>query len=154
MSTPTKVDKLLIADEMLDAAIEEFLDNRRYFVALNAAGVAAELYAKAVRLNGKNESQREVLDSAIELMKKWELPEPTLKEMRDIANHLKNGVKHFDSINDRYIEIDAEEEAMYMIAETMTNKEKLGRAHTNAMSRFYEFGRVKAIEMASQRKSS
>lgn len=148
------VDKLEIADQMLESAIEEFLDKRRFHTALNSAGVAAELYAKAIRLQGGTESQRKVLDAAIELMNQWGVPDPSLKALKKIANHMKNGIKHFDSESDRYIELDAEEEAMYMIAEAMSNKEMLGREETSAMSRFSEFGRSKAIEMAAERNSS
>ena len=48
-----RYDKLHIADEMLDSAIEEFLDNRRFFAALNMAGVAQELYGKAIKIEKK-----------------------------------------------------------------------------------------------------
>lgn len=145
-----RVDKLEIADQMLESAIEEFLDKKMFFVALNSAGVASEIYAKAIRLGGGKESQREVIDSAMASSKKWDVPESNLKEMKEIANHLKNGVKHFDTQNDRYIELDPEEEAMYMIAEAMANNGKLGCIQNSVIQRFTESGRVKAVEMAAQ----
>tara|TARA_R110002050_G_scaffold251612_1_gene389873 strand:- start:137 stop:610 length:474 start_codon:yes stop_codon:yes gene_type:complete len=145
-----KIDKLDIADQMLESAIEEFLDKKRFFTAFNSAGVASEIYAKAIRLKGGTESQREVIDAAIALMQKWNAPGSSLREMKKITNHLKNGIKHFDSENDRYIELAPEEEAMYMIAEAMTNSEKLCRAQTPAIQRFTEFGRAKSIEITAQ----
>ncbi|WP_269619219.1 hypothetical protein [Zhongshania sp. BJYM1] len=134
---PIKIDKLEIADQMLESAIEEFLDKKRFFTAFNSAGVASEIYAKAIRLKGSTESQREVIDAAMALMQKWNVPDSSLREMKKIANRLKNGIKHFDSENDRYIELAPEEEAMYMIAEAMTNSEKLYRAQTHFHPKVY-----------------
>ena len=45
-----KHDKLEIADQMLDAAINEFLNHKRYLPALNLAAVAEELYGKYIRI--------------------------------------------------------------------------------------------------------
>jgi hypothetical protein len=149
-----KVDKLDIANQMLDSAIEEFLDKKRYFSSLNSAGVASEIYAKAIRINGGKESQRDVIEAAIKLTQKWNKPEPSIKGMKKIANHLKNAIKHFDSASDRFVEIDAEEEAMYMIAEAMANKDILGIAETEVVTRFSDFGRKKAIQMASEQHDS
>ena len=47
-----KHDKLDIADEMLDSAITAFVEHKRFFVALNLAAVAEELYGKYVRICG------------------------------------------------------------------------------------------------------
>ena len=57
-------DKLDIADEMLDGAIKAFLDSKQFFVALNLAGVAEELYGKVIRINGGMNSQSSLIELA------------------------------------------------------------------------------------------
>ena len=46
------IDKIQIAEEMMTAAIVEYLEHRRHYAAINLAGVAEELYGKLVRISG------------------------------------------------------------------------------------------------------
>lgn len=146
-----KVDKLIIADEMIEAAIEEFLTYQRYFAALNLAGVAEELYGKYVRIQGGRDIQMEIIEAAGKLEKMYGHPDTPLKEWKNIANHLKNAVKHFDSEKDRYLEFDAEDEAKSMIGDALSNHAKLEREVTPTIKRFYDFGREWAEKNANIR---
>ena len=54
----------------------------------------------------------------------------------------KNGIKHFDTEEQRYIEIDVEDEARSAIGCALTNHTQLDRQFTPNVQRFYEFGRT------------
>ena len=102
----SNTDKLEIADQMLESAIEEYIDKQRYFSAFNLAGVAEELYGKFIRINGGKDAQTSTIE-AVERLNKirgW-IPIPG-RELKKIANRPKNSVKHFDNNEDRFIEID------------------------------------------------
>ena len=133
------VDKLNIADEMLDAAIDEFLDRKRYFSAVNLACVAEEIYGKFVRTEGGRDAQHDLINDAIQYSVDGGGPDYTTKEMKAVANHNKNSIKHFDSGADRFIEIDSFDEARLSIATAMENHARAGRTETEAHRRFKEF---------------
>ena len=59
-----KFDKLAIADEMLESAIESYLDGQKYFSALHLAGAAQEIYGKWLRINGGQDFTTMMLDQA------------------------------------------------------------------------------------------
>ena len=132
-------DKLDIAEEMLDAAICEYLDARRCFAAINLAGVAQELFGKEVQLRGQTSSIREVISTAkrvAELEGKGELVDD--KTWMKIAGTTKNSIKHFDSGNDRFVTIDHDAEARYAIGNAIVDGEKVGMAKSAHVTRFYE----------------
>ena len=133
---------------MIEASIEEFLDSQRYFSAFNLAGVAEELYGKYVRVTGGRDAQQEGIEAAAKIAELYGAPEQAVRDWKKIANYMKNAVKHFDSEADRYIEIDAEDEARLMIANALSNHSKLDREVTPIIQRFYEYGHRKATEMA------
>lgn len=136
-----KIDKLIIADEMLEASIIEYLDNANYFASFNLAGVAEEIYGKYVRVKKLQDSQRDNIEVAIKISKKLGAPEISIKEWKAIATHHKNSVKHLDSENDRYIELEPKDEARLMIADALSNHIKLGREETPEIKRFNNYGR-------------
>ena len=136
-----KVDKLEIADEMLEPAIVEFLDHGRYFSSFNLAGVAEELYGKYVRVVGLRDSQHDNIEAASKVARMQGGPELTVKDWKKIATTHKNAVKHLDSESDRYVEIDAEDEARLMIADALSNHNKLNRLVTPTIQRYNGFGR-------------
>ena len=144
------VDKLVIADQIIEASIEEFLDSHRYFSAFNLAGVAEELYGKYVRITGGRDVQQEGIEAAAKIAELYGVPQQAVREWKKIANYMKNAVKHFDSEADRYIEIDAEDEARLMIADALSNHFKVDREVTPIIQRFYKYGYEKAKEMAGE----
>ncbi|MGO2409885.1 MULTISPECIES: hypothetical protein [Pseudoalteromonas] len=72
------------------------------------------------------------------------------KEMKKVANHDKNAIKHFDSSNDRYIEIDEENEARLAISTAIENHTRAGRPNLTVIDRFREF----ATEYVAQKIAS
>ena len=142
-----RADKAEIADEMLEVAIDQFFAGR-HFAALNLAGVAQEIYGKLVRLAGLQDQIQETIDFANKIAKRQGGPEVTVREWKKIAGERKNSIKHFDSEADRYIDIDAEDEARLMIGDAVTEKDKLGRPNTENIDRFCHFAREWSLKNA------
>ena len=134
-------DKLVIADEMLDASIIEFLDHKRYFASLNLAGVAEEIYGKFVKFSGQPNIQRETIDLARTISSIEGAPELSDKEWWLVATSDKNAIKHLDSIQDQFVTINAQESSRLMIGDAISNHIKLNRIISPVMQRFYDFGR-------------
>ena len=132
-------DKLLIADEMLDASIVEFLDHKRYFASLNLAGVAEEIYGNFVKFTGKPNIQRDNIGIDRTISSLEGTPELTDKEWWKIATCDKNAIKHIDSIEDQFVIIDAQQSSRFMIEDALSNHIKLNRERTPTIQRFYEF---------------
>lgn len=133
-------DKLNIADEMLDGAILAFLDSKQLFVALNLAGVAEELYGKAIRLSGGVNSQSSLIELAKAIARLDGNSELKDSDLVKVSVMHKNGIKHLDAEEQRYIEIDVEDEARSAIGCALTNHTLLDRPFTPNVQRFYEFG--------------
>lgn len=135
-------DKLDIADEMLDGAIKAFLESKQFFVALNLASVAEELYGKLIRLNGGMNSQNSLIDLAKAIARIDGNVELTDSDLFKVSVMHKNGIKHLDTEEQRFIEIDVEDEARSAIGCALTNHTLLERQFTPTVQRFYEFGRA------------
>ena len=134
-----EIDKLIIADEMLDVAIDQFLSAENYFVAINLAGVAEELYGKMLRISGKRDMQSQLVDDVIRDAAAQGVTHISRKEWKKTSVFNKNSIKHFDSEDDRYIEIDAFTEARLTIAQAYQNFLMLEREPTQNTERFLEF---------------
>ena len=141
-------DKLEIADEMLEAAVIEYLDNHRYFVALNLACVAEELYGKYANITTGSNAMQVNIRAANEFAALDGVTDISIKEWKKIAGQSKNSIKHFDTESDRYIEIDAEDESRLAIADALSNHSILNRAVTHTLQRLYDFGRELALKNA------
>ena len=135
-------DKLNIADEMMDGAIKSFLDSKQFFVALNLAGVAEELYGKVIHLNGGVNSQSSLIKLAKAIAHIDGIVEFKDSDLSKISVMHKNGIKHLDTEEQRFIEIDVEDEARSAIGCALTNHTLLNRQFTPTVQRFYEFGRI------------
>jgi len=133
-----KVDKLDIAKEMLDAAIDEYLDHQRYFAAYNLAAVSEEILGKFVRLNGgkdaltKSVENVKIVNSAL---KGGDLPD---KKWKKIIRDKKNSIKHMDSENDRYIESNISDEVRWMINDAVKNFDALNLKTTQNIERYFK----------------
>ena len=141
-------DKLNIADEMLDGAIRAFLDSQQFFVALNLAGVAEELYGKAIRLAGGVNSQSSLIELAKAIARLDGNRELKDSDLFKVSVMHKNGIKHLDNKDQRHIEIDVEDEARAAIGCALTNHTLLDREFTPNVQRFYEFGRTWSLAAA------
>ncbi|WP_321528448.1 hypothetical protein [Sedimenticola selenatireducens] len=129
-------DKLEIADQFLDAAINEFLNHGRFLAALNLAAVAEELYGKYVRILQKKDAFQENIENAKIIWQAQGEADLEIKEWKKIANVYKNNIKHFNSEADRFVDIEAEDQARLAIADAMNNREKLERIESDEIKSF------------------
>ena len=139
-------DKLDISDEMIEAAVVEFLDHRRYFAALNLAGVAEELYGIFARIDGKQNCQDGLIELARTIAKIDGAEELPVKGWKKIANYSKNAIKHLDDESDIEIELDSFDEARAMIGNALSNHTLLSRKMTPNIQRFYVFAKAWAVD--------
>jgi hypothetical protein len=131
----TGIDKLEIADEMMESAIENFLDKHRYYSSLNLAGVAQEIYGKWIRINGGKDLPSQTLDN-MEKLSKISDTEFNRKKWKEIGGHHKNTIKHFDSASDRYAILDPHFESYIQLVEAFAEHKRLKRPITENIKRF------------------
>jgi len=122
----------------MTAAIVECIEHRRYFAAINLAGVAEELYGKLLRISGEKTMRDEVIDSVLNEDKEGYIDRKLIKRM---VNYYKNAIKHMNSRNDRYISINVESEVRNAIAEAMENRDKLNLPPNKFLDQFSEDAR-------------
>ena len=132
------IDKLEIADEMMESAIECYLDQKRYFSALNLAGVAQEIYGKWIRINGGKDLPRQSIDNVEELAK-LSGSDFIRKEYVKIANSPKNTIKHFDSKLDRYAFLEPHLDSYIQMMEAFVEHTRLGRPKSGNILRFEKY---------------
>jgi len=130
-----KFDKLVIADEMLETAIELFLDEKKYFQSLHLAGAAQEIYGKWIRINGGKDHTSTMLDQFEKLSN-----EPIdRKSIKKEDKRPKNSIKHIDNKNDRYTLLNPELDTLVILSEAVTEHFKLKRTATINTERFINY---------------
>lgn len=130
-----KFDKLDIADEMLEGAIESYLDAQKYFSALHLAGAAQEIYGKKLRINGGQDFSTMMLDHASKIFE-----EPIdRKTIKKEEKRPKNAIKHMDSESDRFTYLNPQLESFMAISEAVTEYLMLLRPETANIKRFKSY---------------
>lgn len=130
-----KIDKLKIADEMLDKAIESYLDDKKYFAALHLAGAAQEIYGKWLRIEGYQDFSRMMLNHAENIF-----DEPIDKKaVKKEDKRPKNSIKHMDSESDRFAYLNPKFDSFLAVSEAVVEYMKLQRKETPNVIRFREY---------------
>lgn len=132
------IDKLEIADEMMESAIECYLDQKRYLSALNLAGVAQEIYGKWIRINGGKDLPSQSIDNMEELAK-LSGSEFIRKEYVKISSSPKNSIKHFDNKSDRYAILEPNLDSYIQMMEAYVEHMRLGRPKSENIVRFEKY---------------
>jgi len=130
-----KIDKLEIADEFLDQAIECYLDKSKYVTALHLAGAAQEIYGKWLRCNKGQDFSSIMMNHAETLAKEHSLTFDR-KAHKKADKHAKNTIKHFDNKADRFAELDPQLDSVIMLSEAVTEHIMLKRIETKNIERF------------------
>lgn len=130
-----KFDKLEIADEMLEKAIDSYLDDQMYFSALHLAGAAQEIYGKWLRIKGGQDYTTMIFDQ----IAKFSKTPLDRKAMKKEDKRPKNSIKHMDNESDRYVFLRPKLDAFYIISEAMTEYMMLHREETANIIRFKEY---------------
>lgn len=130
-----KIDKLDIADEMLEGAIESYLDSKKFFSALHLAGAAQEIYGKWLRINGGQDFSTLMLDHASKIFE-----EPIdRKAIKKEDKRPKNSIKHMDSKSDRFAHLNPQMDSFMAISEAVTEYLMLQRPETVNIKRFKNY---------------
>tara|TARA_B100000700_G_scaffold36466_1_gene35773 strand:+ start:949 stop:1374 length:426 start_codon:yes stop_codon:yes gene_type:complete len=130
-----KFDKLDIADEMLEGAIESYLDSKKFFSALHLAGAAQEIYGKWLRINGGQDFSTLMLDHASKIFE-----EPIdRKAIKKEDKRPKNSIKHMDSKSDRFAHLNPQMDSFMAISEAVTEYLMLQRPETVNIKRFKNY---------------
>jgi hypothetical protein len=135
------------AKEQFDVAIELFLNNRSHIAALSLAGVAEEIFGKALKDQGKKNALKKGFElqsfrdtEQYKLFSKKEFSEKIYINER---NQIKNSVKHFSDnkgqSNLKTKNLDLKFQAKLMIIDAAYNYEELGLEPTKHLNSFNEW---------------
>ncbi|MFZ4440527.1 MAG: hypothetical protein ACOYOS_19065 [Syntrophales bacterium] len=121
-------EKLVIATELLDRALQMYYEGNSYFASLHLAGAAEEILATYVRIHGGTSSFESMRDFAVILSKTAIVRnliddgvEPTAKNIADIMNQAKNTTKHMNERDDDFVYFGAQAEAKDLLERAVTN---------------------------------
>jgi hypothetical protein len=134
--------KLNIALEYLEAAIEEREIHRRYFAAMNLAGVAEELLGKIIRVTGGVDQLTSTVDMLSSIQEKFkdqmDLGFNTKKEFKNFLASAKNGIKHRDNGKDSnaLFHCEIEIESKWLIQAAIRNLNLLNIQHSVIVREF------------------
>ncbi|MDD4996973.1 MAG: hypothetical protein PHI99_02410 [Syntrophales bacterium] len=123
-----EVQKLFIATELLDRALQMYYEGNSYFASLHLAGAAEEVLAAYVKKYGGTSSFEFMRDFAV-MLSKTEIVknliddgvDPTEKNIADIMNRAKNTTKHMNETDDDFVHFDAQAEAKDLLDRAVTN---------------------------------
>ena len=115
---------------MMESAIENYLEHKRYFSALNLAGVAQEIYGKWIRINGGKDLPNQSLDN-LEGVHQASGKEFNRKQFIKLGNSPKNTIKHFDSANDRFAVLEPNLDSYIQLTEAFVEHKRLNRPVTD-----------------------
>jgi hypothetical protein len=123
-----ETEKLIVAVELLDRALQMYYEGNSYFASLNLAGAAEEILAAYVKKYGGTSSFESMRDLAL-MISKQDIEknyidddiEPTAKSINFIINQAKNTTKHMDKPNDDLVYFDAQAEAKDCLDRAVNN---------------------------------
>lgn len=128
--------RIALAQEQLDVALELFLLKRSMVSALTLAGAAEEILGKALQHRGKK-TTLEYEHSVIEPVEKFLRRQPFLwKDFIDEKNRVRNAAKHMGAQSDTQVVADLEDEALWMLVRACDNHKRLDLEATPRMAEF------------------
>lgn len=148
-TTESVYDKLDIAREYLDLAMQLYIEERNYFCAIHLAAVAEELFGKQlpedkriynVALNAQKSMQ--ILETSLQNGEEPNEPankDAAHKEAHSVLNDSKNMIKHMNGPNDVTISIDPLREAAYWIERALNNFYKLKLPKSKILWKFEDY---------------
>jgi hypothetical protein len=145
----TEYSKFPIALEYLEAAIEEREIHKRYFAALNLAGVAEELLGKIINSKGKKNQLTSTVETLnfiqSKVAKELGWPLRLMKEIKKILNTSKNSIKHMDRAADENAKLyfSVEDESKWLIEAAIRNLDILEHYHSDVVKMFESNNKTK-----------
>ena len=135
MGTMQKIDKLIIADEFLETAIEHYLSGENYFSALHLAGAAQEIFGRWLRINQKQDYSTSILDQNEKFFNEHGFSIDR-KEGKRVEKHPKNTIKHINNKEDQFAQLKPELDACLEICCAIEDYSSLGREETESIKTF------------------
>ena len=111
------VEKLTVADELLEQALRLYYEGTSYFAALHLAGAAEELLGAHLTAVGAKSTFESWRTDGVELANSLRVDGTpiTKRDMGNLLNHAKNRTKHMDSIEDGVAGFDPADEARELL---------------------------------------
>jgi hypothetical protein len=134
-----KYEKIDIARQQLDTAIELFFQGGNHFAIITLAGAADEIFGKFLGLVGRESSLANIVRSTALFHKMVYGEELPHKEFILRANLAKNSIKHLDSEDDLTIALDAYEEMIEMLVRATDNYYGLDLPESEQVLKFTEW---------------
>lgn len=128
--------RISLAQEQLDVALEFFLSKRSMVSALTLAGAAEEILGRALQQCGKK-TTLQYEHSVIEPVESFLRRQPFLwKDFIDERNRVRNAAKHMGAQSDTQVVADLEDEALWMLVRACDNHKRLDLEATPLMTEF------------------
>ncbi|MEJ6120851.1 hypothetical protein MT390_02995 [Vibrio sp. 2-Bac 85] len=130
-------NKIEIAIEQLETALDLFISGKSYVSALTLGGAAEEILGMALKIDGVKNSIQELYKNYNRPGLEWLNPPKNWKEFTTNGeNKVRNAVKHLSSKDDLTFEADIQDEAVWMLVRATDNYNRLGFKPTDLMHEF------------------
>lgn len=132
-------DRVTLAKEQLDVALELFLSERSFVAALTLAGAVEEVLGKALALRGKKSTlqyEHSVIAPVEKFLRRQTL---TWKVFIEEKNRVRNAAKHMDGQSQLTVHADLKDEALWMLVRACDNYNRLDLSTTDRMTEFNEW---------------
>lgn len=125
-----------LAKEQLDVALEIFLSRKSYISALTLAGAAEEIFGKTLIQRGEKttlQHEHSIIAPVEELLQNKPF---NWKEFISEKNRVRNAAKHMSNETESAVMADIEDEALWLIVRACDNYKRLGFEPTLLMLDF------------------
>lgn len=119
-------ERLLLAKEQVDTALDLFLDHRNYSSAITLAGAAEEIFGRALTEKGGLSALDSSYRSMAEFHQMLHGEELNKKKFVSKENRARDALKHLQEEQGPTITIDLEEAACWMLVRAIQNGRELG----------------------------
>jgi hypothetical protein len=119
-------DRLTLAKEQLDTALDLFLDQKKYSSAITLAGAAEEILGHALTNRGSKSALDSSYQSIAEFHRMIHGTELNKKTFVSKENCARDALKHLQKDKGPTITIDLEEAACWMLVRAIQNGRELG----------------------------
>jgi hypothetical protein len=130
--------KFDIAVGQIETAITLYLNGGDSFSALTLAGASDELLGKFLKKSGKTPAIESLGEALADIKKIHTGKSVTKKEGMNIANQIRNSVKHMNIQGDEVIQTDPKYAAHDMIMRCISNYHQLTQHYTDNMLAFLQ----------------
>ena len=137
--TEAVYQKLDIAHQQLDTAIQLFFEGVDYFSVVTLAGASEEIFGQELEFHGLTSSIRNMSEVGAQVSAYLDNPPSTAKEIRDRANHARNNLKHHSPEKETTVTVDIRQEAIDMLSRAFDNATMLDASWSDQMFKFNEW---------------